>query len=61
MTRDDIVVKVLNLHNRKKDVVKMKKTAAADYRDQLKEIDLELDDTMEALKMADDEYREDDV
>lgn len=58
MTRDDIVAKALNLHKRKKEVTKMKKDMASDYRDQLKEIEFEIDDTMEALKMADDEYKE---
>ena len=58
MTRDGIIVKVINLNNRKKEVKQMKKTAAADYRDQLKDIGAEIDDMMEALKLADDEHKE---
>ena len=48
-TKDTLVAKLLRLHDESKDVKKMSKAAAKDYKDQLKEIDKEIDDTVASL------------
>ena len=48
--RDELVKKLVNLYDRYTDIEKMKKAAAADYRDQLKEIKDEIKDVVGELK-----------
>jgi len=48
-TKDTLITKMLNLHKLRKDVTKMKKSAASDYKDQLKEINLEIEDVIDEL------------
>ena len=45
--------KLLNLHGRLDEVKKMKKNAAADYRDQIKDIEGEIKDLVMELKEED--------
>jgi len=49
--RDELVKKMLNLHTRLKDVKKMKKSAMIDYKDQIKEIESEIEDVITELEV----------
>jgi len=49
VTKDTLVNKLLNLHKRLKDVKKMSKASARDYKDQIKEINNEIDDVVDEL------------
>ncbi len=47
---DERYSKLLNLHERLKEVKSMKKSAAKDYRDQIKEIEEEIEGLVEDIR-----------
>jgi len=48
--RKDDYQKLLNLHEQLEDVKRLKKAAASDYRDQIKNIEGEIQDLVKKLK-----------
>lgn len=52
MDRQKLLEKLVRLEKQKADVTAMKKSMAKDYRDQLKDINSEIDEVMDALDPA---------
>lgn len=48
--KDELVGKVVNLHKRLKDLKAMKKSMNSDYKDQIKDVETELGDTIDELR-----------